>query len=283
VRGGVVAAPNSSGLASAGAVQHPDVSYFFIHVDVDDLLHAPFVWQALGPEGIDFVYGRGLAGASLERRLEILKQKIAIAAAQGLNRPIAIGINNSSSLVFISESVVGPISIMNGTERCPAPKSGRFTVSVHRERPLQRQPVQRRYVSIRALAITRGDAAAPFRLHFQDKFLKRVCRCPLHRCRCFLWSPMAMASIQWNWPAHAAVVADRARQRALLTVMDPDFIVGAVCDQHVFLLRGHAKSEIVNRSAHAKSCVLPGPPHSGPRAGVEGMHEETAYKFALAW
>ena len=42
-------------------------------------------------------------------------------------------------------------------------------------------------------------------------------------------------------PRHAAVVADRAHHSAVFAVMNPDLVVGAVCDQHVLLLRDHAR------------------------------------------
>src|SRR6266849_4412474 len=81
-------------------------------------------------------------------------------------------------------------------------------------------------------------------------------------------------------PRHTAVVADRARQRTLLAVMDPDFVVRAVCKQHILLLRVMRKSEIVDGSAHAKCCAA-GAATFWTASRRRGVHEETGYELPL--
>src|ERR1700674_4576970 len=58
----------------------------------------------------------------------------------------------------------------------------------HRE-PQRNRAAIRMFASRERLAVTRGDAASPCRLHFSGQIFGPVCRYPLHRCRCFLWSP----------------------------------------------------------------------------------------------
>src|SRR5271169_6083112 len=62
--------------------------------------------------------------------------------------------------------------------------------------------------------------------------------------------------------------------------MDPDLVVGAVCNQQVLLLRVMGKGEIVNRSAHAKGCTA-GAATFGTASRRRGVHEEAGNKFAL--
>src|SRR5712691_5746015 len=62
--------------------------------------------------------------------------------------------------------------------------------------------------------------------------------------------------------------------------MDPDFVVRAVCKQHILLLRVMRKSEIVDGSAHAKCCAA-GAATFWTASRRRGMHEETANELAL--
>ena len=76
------------------AIDHPDV-VFLVHVDVHDLLHAPFVWQPLGPKRIDLVLRRVLR---MRRRTAARnpQQDKRTAMAEAVVHPIRIGIDDSS-------------------------------------------------------------------------------------------------------------------------------------------------------------------------------------------
>src|SRR5713101_5879773 len=62
--------------------------------------------------------------------------------------------------------------------------------------------------------------------------------------------------------------------------MDPDFVVRAVCKQHILLLRVMRKSEIVDGSAHAKCCAA-GAATFWTAGRRRGVHEETGNELAL--
>src|SRR5215467_1857432 len=56
--------------------------------------------------------------------------------------------------------------------------------------------------------------------------------------------PMELAS-------HAAIIANGPDDVALFSVMDPDLVVRAVCNQHVLLIRVMRERKIIDRPAHA--------------------------------
>src|ERR1700722_5402665 len=62
--------------------------------------------------------------------------------------------------------------------------------------------------------------------------------------------------------------------------MDPDFVIRAVGEQHVLLLRVVRKGEVVDSSAHAKCCAAGAATFRTAR-GSRRVHEETGNKLSL--
>ena len=75
---------------------------------------------------------------------------------------------------------------------------------------------------------------------------------------------------------HGSVTADRSRHRSGFAVMDPNFIIVAVCDQNVLLAWIVREREIIRVSAISeRSSTLP------PASRRRRIHEETSHELTL--
>ena len=91
---------------------------------------------------------------------------------------------------------------------------------------------------------------------------------------------MAMASIQWNWPAMRPLSPIEPDRRPAIAIMNPNLVVGAIREKNV-LLRGVVRErQVVDRPAHPEQLAA-GPAAFSAARGRRRMHEEAAYEFAL--
>ena len=77
-----------------------------------------------------------------------------------------------------------------------------------------------------------------------------------------------------------AVPAERAHRRAILTVQNPNHVVGAVSNQQILLLRILRKGQIVDRSA-GTVFRIEGATTVGTARLCRGVYEVAGYELAL--